>query len=66
MVDAADESGEVGDRRQLLDVLSQQFTECKLPSNLRFLITAWPEMDILDVLLAGPQIVHKYLGDVHL
>ena len=64
VVDAVDESGEIGDRRQLLDVLSQQFTERKLPSNLRFLITARPETDILDALPAGPQIVHKYLGDV--
>ena len=64
VVDAVDESGEKGDRRQLLDVLSQQFTGRKLPANLRFLITARPERDILDVLPAGPQIVHKHLGDV--
>ena len=64
VVDAVDESGETGDRRQLLDVLSEQFTERKLPANLRFLITARPETDILDALPAGPQIVHKHLGDV--
>ena len=64
VVDAVDESGEKRDRRQLLDVLSQQFAERKLPANLRFLITARPERDILDALPAGPQIVHKYLGDV--
>ena len=64
VVDAIDESGEKGDRQQLLDVLSQQFTERKLPSNLCFLITARPETDILDALPAGPQIVHKHLGDV--
>ena len=64
VVDALDESGEKRDRRQLLDALSQQFTERKLPTNIRFLITARPERDILDALPAGPQIVHKYLGNV--
>jgi hypothetical protein len=64
VVDAVDECGEKGDRQQLLDVLSQQFTERKLPANLRFLITARPERDILDALPAGPQIVHKNLSDV--
>ena len=64
VVDAVDESGKRTDRRQLLDVLSQQFTERKLPANLRFLITARPERDILDAFPAGPQIVHKHLGDV--
>jgi hypothetical protein len=64
VVDAVDESGDKRDRRQLLDVLSQQFTKRKLPANLRFLITARPERDILDALPGGPQIVHKYLGDV--
>jgi hypothetical protein len=64
VVDAVDESGDKRDRRQLLDVLSRQFTKRKLPANLRFLITARPERDILDALPGGPQIVHKYLGDV--
>ena len=64
VVDAVNESGKKGDCRQLLDVLSQQFTERKFPANLRFLITARPERDILDVLPAGPHIVHKYLWDV--
>jgi hypothetical protein len=64
VVDAVDESGEIGDRRQLLDVLSQQFTERKLPSNLRFLITARPERDILAALPTGPQIKRIHLGDV--
>ena len=64
VVDAIDESGGVEDRQQLLDALSQQFTERNLPSNLRFLISARPESDILDALPAGPEIVHKHLGDV--
>jgi len=64
VVDAVDESGETGDRRQLLDVLSQKITERKLPANLRFLITARPERDILDALPAGPQIIRIHLGDV--
>jgi hypothetical protein len=64
VVDAVDESGDIGDRRQLLDVLSQQFTERKLPSNLRFLITARPERDILAALPTGPQIKRIHLGDV--
>ena len=64
VVDAVDESGEKGDRQQLLDVLSQRFAERKLPANLRFLITARPETDILDALPAGPQIVRIHLGDV--
>ena len=64
VVDAVDESGEKGDRQHLLDVFSQQFTERKLPANLRFLITARPETDILAALPAGPQIKHIHLGDV--
>ena len=64
VVDAIDESGEIGDRRQLLEVFSQQFTERNLPFNLRFLITARPERDILDALPDGPQIVRIHLGDV--
>jgi hypothetical protein len=64
VVDAVDESGNIGDRRQLLDVLSQQFSERKLPANLRFLITTRPEEDILNALPAGPQIKRIHLGDV--
>ena len=64
VIDALDESGEKRNRRQLLDVLSQQFTQRKLPAHIRFLITARPEKDILDAFPAGPQVYHKYLGDV--
>ena len=63
VVDALDESGDEASRQQLLQAISQQVTDSNLPTNLRFLITARPENDILAALPPGPQIVRKQMGD---
>ena len=64
VVDALDESGDQTNRRSLLRALAEQIAENNLPTNLRFLITARPESDILAELASGPQVVHKQLGDI--
>ncbi|KAG8215380.1 WD40-repeat-containing domain protein [Butyriboletus roseoflavus] len=64
VVDALDESGGQSNRKDLLLAFFEQITENNLPTNLRFLITARPERDILDKLPSGPQIVHKQMGDI--
>ncbi|KAF8132077.1 hypothetical protein EV363DRAFT_1583662 [Boletus edulis] len=64
VIDALDESGNQASRRQLLRAISKQIAENTFPSNLRFLITARPESDILAALPPGPQIVHKQMSDV--
>ncbi|KAG6377914.1 WD40-repeat-containing domain protein [Boletus reticuloceps] len=64
VVDALDESGDQANRRGLLRAFTEQVAENNFPKNLRFLITARPEKDILDELASSPQIVHKQLGDV--
>ena len=64
VVDALDESGDQTNRRSLLRALAEQIAENNLPTNLRFLITARPESDILAELGSGPQVVHKQLGDI--
>ena len=64
VVDALDESGDQSNRRGLLCAFSEQIAENNLPTNLRFLITARPESDILTALASSPQIIHKQLGDV--
>ena len=64
VIDALDESGEPPSRRQLLRVISTQFAENTLPTNLRFLITARPESDILAAVSSGSHFVHKQMGDV--
>ena len=64
VVDALDESGDRASRRQLLRAISEQIAENTLPTNLRFLITARPETDILSELPRGPQIVRKQMSDV--
>ncbi|KIJ62425.1 hypothetical protein HYDPIDRAFT_46537, partial [Hydnomerulius pinastri MD-312] len=50
VVDALDESGDRTARGSLLSALSKRITESKLPTNLRLLITARPESDILAML----------------
>ena len=64
VIDALDESGDPVSRRQLLRVISTQFAENTLPTNLRFLITARPESDILAAVLCGSHFVHKQMGDI--
>ena len=64
VIDALDESGDQASRRQLLRAISEQIIGNALPSNLRFLITARPETDIVGELPPGPQIVRKQMGDI--
>jgi hypothetical protein len=64
VIDALDESGDQASRRQLLRAISEQIAESALPTNLRFLITARPESDILKELPGSPQIVRKQMGDI--
>ena len=64
VVDALDESGDQPSRRSFLRALSEQIAEDNLPKNLRFLITARPESDILAALTSTPKVVHKQLGDI--
>ncbi|KIJ58688.1 hypothetical protein HYDPIDRAFT_33932 [Hydnomerulius pinastri MD-312] len=63
VVDALDESGDRTAQGSLLSALSKQITESKLPTNLRLLITARPESDIL-AMLSSSQVAHKQLHDV--
>ena len=44
--------------------MSNQIADNNLPTNLRFLITARPEGDILAALPPGPQIVRKQMSDI--
>lgn len=64
VVDALDESGDQSSRRDLLRIFFEQVAENNLPKNLRLLITARPESDILAALPSGPQIVHKQMSDI--
>ena len=64
IIDALDESGDEVSRQQLLQALSEQIADNNLPTNLRFLITARPEGDILTALPPGPQIVRKQMSDI--
>jgi len=64
VIDALDESGDPASRRHLLRAISKQIADNTLPTNLRFLITARPETDILAELLPGPRTVRKDTGDI--
>ena len=64
VIDALDESGDPASRRHLLRAISNQIADNTLPTNLRFLITARPETDILTELLPGPRTVRKDTGDI--
>lgn len=64
VIDALDESGNRDNRRDLLCAISEKLSENTLPTNLRFLITARPENDILDALSPDLQFVHKHMGDI--
>ena len=45
-------------------LVADKIANDSLPSNLRFLITARPEDDILTALPPGPHIVRKQMGDI--
>jgi len=64
VIDALDESGDPASRRHLLRAISEQIINDTLPTNLRFLITARPETDILAELWLCPRTVHKDMGDI--
>ena len=64
IIDALDESGVRGNRRVLLEAISKQIADNALPTNIRFLITARPEGDILAKLPSGPHLVHKQMGEI--
>ena len=64
IIDAIDESGDRPNRRELLAAISKQIVENALPTNLRFLITARPESDILDTFSSNSHFVHKQMGDI--
>ena len=63
VIDAVDESGDEASRHQLLQAISDHIADNTFPTNLRFLITARPESDILAALL-GPQIILKQMSDI--
>ena len=64
VIDALDECGHEASRRQFLRLISAQFTGNALPVNLRFLITARPESDILTAFSSCSHFVRKQMGDV--
>ncbi|KAG6374093.1 hypothetical protein JVT61DRAFT_4736 [Boletus reticuloceps] len=64
VIDAVDESGDEDSRQQLLQAISKQIANNNLPTNLRFLITARLESDILAALPPCAQIVRKQMGDI--
>ena len=64
VIDALDECSDLASRRQLLRVISTHFTGNTLPTNLRFLVTARPESDILTAVSSSSHLVHKRMGDV--
>ena len=64
VVDALDESGDWTSRRQLLRAISEKITQNTLPTNLRFLITARPEDDILTAFPPSPHVVCRQMGDI--
>ena len=64
IIDALDESGDRANRRVLLEAISKHIADNTLPTNIRFLITARPECDILAKLPSGPRLVHKQMGEI--
>ncbi|KAF8549975.1 WD40 repeat-like protein, partial [Imleria badia] len=64
VIDALDESGDRVSRRQVLRAIADKIANDSLPNNLRFLLTARPEDDILTALPPGPHIVRKQMGDI--
>ena len=64
VIDALDESGNPASRRHLLRAISEKISKNALPANLRFLITARPETDILSGLPPSARLVHKQMGDI--
>ncbi|KAN0081238.1 Quinonprotein alcohol dehydrogenase-like superfamily [Tylopilus felleus] len=64
VIDAIDESGDRVSRRLLLRAIVQKIAENIRTTNLRFLITARPEDDILTALSLNPQIKLKQMGEI--
>ncbi|KAF8549967.1 hypothetical protein OG21DRAFT_521580 [Imleria badia] len=66
VIDALDESGDRARRQELLRIISQKIAQNALPTNLRFLITALAEEDIIISLPPGPpsRIVRIVMDDV--
>ncbi|KAG6373795.1 hypothetical protein JVT61DRAFT_5940 [Boletus reticuloceps] len=62
VIDALDESGDWAKRQDLLRAISDKLTA--LPTNLRFLITARPEDDILRAFPPSPRVVRMQMGDI--
>lgn len=65
VIDALDESGSPTDRSPLLKAMSTQISNNTLPTNLRFLITARPEDDILTMFVSSDlNLVHKQTREI--
>ncbi|KAF8555286.1 hypothetical protein OG21DRAFT_1483959 [Imleria badia] len=64
VIDALDECGDRASRQELLHTISQTIAENALPWNLRFLITARAEEDIIAALPPGPRIVRIIMDDI--
>ncbi|KAN0076754.1 hypothetical protein V8E55_010609 [Tylopilus felleus] len=64
VIDAVDESGDWASRRLLLRAIVETIANNIHPTNLRFLITARPEDDIIAALSSSSQIFLQHLGDV--
>ena len=64
VIDAVDESGARASRRPLLRAIVEKIAKNIETTNLRFLITARPEDDILTALSPSPHIVLEQMGDI--
>ncbi|KAI0044424.1 hypothetical protein FA95DRAFT_1497030 [Auriscalpium vulgare] len=62
VIDALDESANLGARYQLLKSLVSMLSE--LPSNFRIIITSRPEEDIVKFLVNCPHVYHQSMTDV--
>ncbi|KAJ7850584.1 hypothetical protein B0H13DRAFT_1644422, partial [Mycena leptocephala] len=61
VIDVLDESGSAAERKELLDVLSQNLSA--LPSNFRFLITSRPYLDIVDSFSSSTKFLNMHMTD---
>ena len=64
VIDAVDESGDWASRQLLLSAIVDKVAKNVHSTNLRFLITARPEDDIVDALSPGSLIAVKQMGDI--
>ncbi|KAI0049909.1 hypothetical protein FA95DRAFT_1488222, partial [Auriscalpium vulgare] len=62
VIDALDESGNLGSRYQLLQSLASLLPT--LPSNFRILLTSRPEEDVIKIFQPNQYIYHKTMADV--